>query len=256
MSEMNKAEIVAELDAMAWHRLFNCRHWKPDRETHLALDQKLIEMGLEEQVSSDTWQIAPLGKELDIDLFQAFMGLFWEWEVPLILRDHHLIDELEFDSILARMEEADPEFVLLGAVRRAYLVYRDTRDDGRYTRNSQGRSLSTNLRQLSACSASDLRRPEQSLSNSPSPQWKPKVIAEMNDYQFKVVRLQGDFVWHDHKDTDETFIVLEGEPHAASLSMMIQDNHVLDGPLWVQSAKSVEIGGNVCLAPRPDQQPT
>ena len=41
-------------------------------------------------------------------------------------------------------------------------------------------------------------------------QWKPKVIAEMNDYQFKVVRLQGEFIWHDHKNTDETFIVLEG----------------------------------------------
>ena len=41
-------------------------------------------------------------------------------------------------------------------------------------------------------------------------QWKPKVIAEMNDYQFKVVKLQGDFIWHDHKDTDETFIVIEG----------------------------------------------
>lgn len=33
----------------------------------------------------------------------------------------------------------------------------------------------------------------------------------MNDYQFKVVKLQGDFVWHDHKDTDETFIVIEGK---------------------------------------------
>jgi mannose-6-phosphate isomerase-like protein (cupin superfamily) len=42
-------------------------------------------------------------------------------------------------------------------------------------------------------------------------QWKPKVIAEMNDYQFKVVRLEGDFIWHDHKETDETFLVLEGE---------------------------------------------
>jgi mannose-6-phosphate isomerase-like protein (cupin superfamily) len=40
--------------------------------------------------------------------------------------------------------------------------------------------------------------------------WQPKVIAEMNDYQFKVVKLQGDFIWHDHKNTDETFIVLEG----------------------------------------------
>jgi mannose-6-phosphate isomerase-like protein (cupin superfamily) len=42
-------------------------------------------------------------------------------------------------------------------------------------------------------------------------QWKPKVIAEMNDYQFKVARLEGDFIWHDHKDTDETFIVIEGK---------------------------------------------
>src|SRR5262247_1078189 len=41
-------------------------------------------------------------------------------------------------------------------------------------------------------------------------QWQPKVIAAMNGYQFKVVKLQGDFIWHDHKDTDETFIVLEG----------------------------------------------
>jgi mannose-6-phosphate isomerase-like protein (cupin superfamily) len=41
--------------------------------------------------------------------------------------------------------------------------------------------------------------------------WSPRVIAEMNDYQFKLVKLQGDFVWHDHPDTDETFIVLEGE---------------------------------------------
>lgn len=42
-------------------------------------------------------------------------------------------------------------------------------------------------------------------------QWTPKVIAEMNDYQFKVVKIQGDFVWHDHPETDETFIVIEGE---------------------------------------------
>jgi mannose-6-phosphate isomerase-like protein (cupin superfamily) len=40
--------------------------------------------------------------------------------------------------------------------------------------------------------------------------WQPKVIAEMNDYQFKIVKLQGDFIWHDHKNTDETFIVLDG----------------------------------------------
>ena len=42
-------------------------------------------------------------------------------------------------------------------------------------------------------------------------QWSPKVIAEMNDYQFKLVKIQGDFVWHEHKETDEVFIVLDGE---------------------------------------------
>jgi len=41
--------------------------------------------------------------------------------------------------------------------------------------------------------------------------WSPKVIGEMNDYQFKVVKIEGDFVWHDHQDTDEVFIVLAGE---------------------------------------------
>jgi mannose-6-phosphate isomerase-like protein (cupin superfamily) len=42
-------------------------------------------------------------------------------------------------------------------------------------------------------------------------QWAPRVVAEMNDYQFKVVKLEGDFVWHSHKETDETFLVLEGD---------------------------------------------
>lgn len=42
-------------------------------------------------------------------------------------------------------------------------------------------------------------------------QWQPRVIAELNDYQFKVVRIEGDFIWHDHPQTDEAFLVLEGE---------------------------------------------
>ncbi len=43
-----------------------------------------------------------------------------------------------------------------------------------------------------------------------SDHWAPRVIAQMNDYQFKLVRLQGEFVWHEHRDTDETFLVIEG----------------------------------------------
>ncbi len=43
-----------------------------------------------------------------------------------------------------------------------------------------------------------------------SKHWSPRIIAEMNNYQFKVAKIKGEFIWHDHKDTDETFIVIEG----------------------------------------------
>jgi mannose-6-phosphate isomerase-like protein (cupin superfamily) len=41
--------------------------------------------------------------------------------------------------------------------------------------------------------------------------WQQRIVAEMNDYQFKAVKILGDFIWHKHADTDETFIVLAGE---------------------------------------------
>ena len=52
-------------------------------------------------------------------------------------------------------------------------------------------------------------------------QWSPRVVAEMNDYQFKLVKLQGEFVWHDHPDTDEVFIVLEG-----AMRILLRDGEV------------------------------
>jgi len=60
--------------------------------------------------------------------------------------------------------------------------------------------------------------------------WKPKVIAEMNDYQFKIVKIEGDFEWHDHKNTDETFIVLDG-----NLRIDFRDGHVTlkNGEMYV-----------------------
>ena len=63
--------------------------------------------------------------------------------------------------------------------------------------------------------------------------WSPRVIAEMNDYQFKLVKVEGNFVWHDHPDTDETFIVLEG-----SLRIDFHDSHVMvnAGEMYVVAA--------------------
>jgi mannose-6-phosphate isomerase-like protein (cupin superfamily) len=51
--------------------------------------------------------------------------------------------------------------------------------------------------------------------------WSPRVVAELNDYQFKVARLEGEFVWHRHDDTDEAFLVLEGE-----LAIELRDGEV------------------------------
>lgn len=44
-----------------------------------------------------------------------------------------------------------------------------------------------------------------------SEQWSPKIVAKMNDYYFKLVKVEGEFVWHSHPDTDEVFLVVQGE---------------------------------------------
>jgi mannose-6-phosphate isomerase-like protein (cupin superfamily) len=63
-----------------------------------------------------------------------------------------------------------------------------------------------------------------------SEQWSPKIIARMNDYHFKVVRVQGEFVWHDHPETDEVFVVLKGR-----LEIQFRDGTVLldEGEMFV-----------------------
>jgi hypothetical protein len=65
-----------------------------------------------------------LGKELDVDLFEVFMGVWDEWAVPMILDKYHLIDGTEFNDIHERMFEANAESVLRGYVIRAYFDYR------------------------------------------------------------------------------------------------------------------------------------
>ena len=44
-----------------------------------------------------------------------------------------------------------------------------------------------------------------------SEHWSPKVIAQMNDYHFKLAKVQGEFIWHDHQETDEVFLVVKGQ---------------------------------------------
>jgi mannose-6-phosphate isomerase-like protein (cupin superfamily) len=51
--------------------------------------------------------------------------------------------------------------------------------------------------------------------------WSPKVVARLNDYEVKLVRLDGEFVWHAHEDTDELFLVFDGE-----LTIQLRDGDV------------------------------
>ena len=89
MSATNEAKIIAELENMVVARLFSDQPWLADPETFSAANRKLIQMGLVEVVCVEpqTWQPTPLGKELDVDLFEVFMGLWDEWEVPRILEE-------------------------------------------------------------------------------------------------------------------------------------------------------------------------
>ena len=126
LNDMNKAQIIAELENMAAVRLFSGQPRVADEETISAYHQKLTEMGLLEQVRAEpqTWRITPLGKELDVDLFQAFMGLRYEWEVQLILDKYGLINDSEFNAIPECTSDADAERLLNGYVKRAYFDYR------------------------------------------------------------------------------------------------------------------------------------
>ena len=55
--------------------------------------------------------------------------------------------------------------------------------------------------------------------------WSPKVVARLNDYQIKLVRLDGEFVWHAHDETDELFLVFDG-----ALTIQLRDGDVALGP--------------------------
>jgi hypothetical protein len=126
VSAMNKAQIIAELENMVVARLFSRRPWLADLETNSAYHRKLIKMGLVEQVRAEpsTWQNTALSKEVDVDLFEVFMGHFSEWDVPFILKERGLLNESEFENIIESMSEANAERLLSGYVKRAYFEYR------------------------------------------------------------------------------------------------------------------------------------
>jgi mannose-6-phosphate isomerase-like protein (cupin superfamily) len=63
-----------------------------------------------------------------------------------------------------------------------------------------------------------------------SEHWSPKIVAQMNDYHFKLAKVQGEFIWHNHSETDEVFMILEGQ-----LEIQFRDGKVLlnEGEMFI-----------------------
>jgi len=69
-----------------------------------------------------------------------------------------------------------------------------------------------------------------------SDNWAPRVIAELNDYQFKLVRAKGEFVWHSHQEADEAFIIIDGvlEIEFRNSSIMLNPGEMFVVPKGVE----------------------
>jgi len=66
-----------------------------------------------------------------------------------------------------------------------------------------------------------------------SEQWDPKIIGQLNDYHLKIAKIEGEFVWHSHPETDEMFLVIDGE-----LNIHLRDGHLHLRP------------GELCIIPK------
>ena len=125
-SDVSQLQLSMKLDRLVVERLFGDGVWLADSESAVALNRILDELGLQEQVPGtvNTSRWTDLGARLNMGLLIVFLGLHWEWEVPDILEQNHLLDKEESRDVLEALEAGnDPEQVLRGLVQKAYFQY-------------------------------------------------------------------------------------------------------------------------------------
>ena len=73
--------------------------------------------------------------------------------------------------------------------------------------------------------------------------WSPRVISEMNDYQIKIVKIKGDFIWHNHEETDELFYVIEGQMfiHFVDSTVFLDKGELFVVPKGIEHMPSAEV---------------
>jgi hypothetical protein len=121
---MSKSEIARRLHQMVDERLFGNKPWPMGQESAKDAHATLLELGLIEYVSATDYRDTTLGKELDVSLLQAFMGLWDEYELPDILEMRSLIEEKDV-SILRKVLSRGHgwEQIFKEYVRKAYFAY-------------------------------------------------------------------------------------------------------------------------------------
>jgi len=121
---LNKTEILTTVDAIATRRLFGDSRWLVDGPiTASALSRTLQTLGLQEPLPNGAdYKNTSLGRELNIDLQEVFMGLWEPWDAVHILNDHHLVADDEVDMLfdLLEMDEKRYEPILRARVQQAY----------------------------------------------------------------------------------------------------------------------------------------
>jgi hypothetical protein len=123
---ITRTEVLRVVDAIASRRLFsNEEKWLvPGPTTANALNRTLRTLGLVEEDGKDTRSTA-LGKELNIDLHEVFMGLWEPWDAIHVLEQNNLVSDDEMDSLfdLLEMGEQHYEPILRSRVQQAYRDY-------------------------------------------------------------------------------------------------------------------------------------
>ena len=120
---MKKAAVISELHAMIHARLFGSRPWLAEYDIVDAIHKKLEDLGLQETCGDHSIRATPLGKELDWDLMGVFLGFFCEFEMPIILEKHGLIDEMEAERLLEVSDTENAEQILRPIIQKAFLNY-------------------------------------------------------------------------------------------------------------------------------------
>jgi mannose-6-phosphate isomerase-like protein (cupin superfamily) len=82
-----------------------------------------------------------------------------------------------------------------------------------------------------------------------SERWSPKIVAQMNDYHFKLAKVQGEFVWHNHPETDEVFLILQGrlEIQFRDGSVTLQEGEMFVVPKGVEHKPVAETECHILL---------